>query len=409
MRSYLSRFFNPEGIPYGVRLLTAVTSIRWIGWGFAESLLPIFIFSFGKTYAEAGLLRGAYDIAFIIALPIVGVLGDRMRGKALVSIGLLIYLFVGTGYLLAGVTGLAIFIIFSRFFNGLAFAFDTVGRETYFRRHVPAEKLATAFGYFDTIANFWWIVAALVGIVLVKYFSIPVLLFMITPAALIAWYVLFRFDNHAVEHPKPASQAQGGYRDILKEIAQWNWTLRTLALFNFWVAFVGAVVIFFLPIELYAESNSLIWVIGIGVVSTLPSLGGWLLGKWFDVKGSQTFTWGLLAFAILLVSLVYIDSSAWKVLVSFFVGIILEFLSVGSNELITVYANPEHFGRMDGIMRSISDIGSMMGPLAVGIIIDSQGAHTAFLILSILLFVLAALFQIMKSRLKLSTMQRMLS
>ena len=47
------------------------------------------------------------------------------------------------------------------FLNGITFAMDSVGRGTYFRRNASDGKLATIFGYFDTIANFWWVVAAL--------------------------------------------------------------------------------------------------------------------------------------------------------------------------------------------------------------------------------------------------------
>ena len=155
MQEHFLKLWKSNDIPIGVRVLTFATSIRWIGWGFAESLIPIFLFSFGHSHANAGILKSFYDIAFIIALPLIGVLADRMRGTTLILIGLGLYVFVGTGYLLAGITGLVIFIVIARFFNGIGYAFDSVGRETYFRRHTPKEKLATVFGYFDSFASFW--------------------------------------------------------------------------------------------------------------------------------------------------------------------------------------------------------------------------------------------------------------
>ena len=189
----IRRAWNRDEIPLGVRVLTWATSIRWIGWGFGESLIPIFLFKFAKSYAETGLLRSAYDIAFIIMLPIVGILADRMRATTIILIGLLMYIFVGTGYWLAGISGMVIFIVAARFFNGIGYAMDAVGRETYFRRHVASKNLATAFGYFDTVADFWWIAASLFGIILVKFLSIGTMLLLITPAVIVAIAILAKF------------------------------------------------------------------------------------------------------------------------------------------------------------------------------------------------------------------------
>src|SRR4051812_40917568 len=105
MRKYFSSFWNTEEIPHEAKVLTAVTSIRWIGWGFAESMVPVLLYSFGHTFAQAGLLRSAYDIAFILALPLAGVYADRMRATTLVLIGLCLYLFCGISYMLAGMLG----------------------------------------------------------------------------------------------------------------------------------------------------------------------------------------------------------------------------------------------------------------------------------------------------------------
>src|ERR1700723_548483 len=125
----------PE-IPYGVRVITIATAVRWFGWGLAESLIPVFIFSFAHTYATTGLIGSAYDFAFIIALPIVGVAADELPATSLVALSLAIYPLVGLAYLMAGVFGLVAFVVIARIVNGVTYALDCVGRETYIRRHV---------------------------------------------------------------------------------------------------------------------------------------------------------------------------------------------------------------------------------------------------------------------------------
>ncbi len=387
-------------IPRGVRILTYATAIRWIGWGFAESLLPVFIFSFGNTYAEAGLLRSVYDIVFILALPVVGMAADRFRATSLILIGLALYPLVGISYFFAGITGVALFIVFARGLNGLTYAFDAVGRETYFRRHDSPKTLATIFGYFDSISNFWWVAAALAGMILIKYFSIPVLLLMIAPTSVIAFLLVwsFRKNEESIEKPGVQGKLRRAYREAWYEIGKWNWQLKGVAMFNFFIAFSSAVVAFFLPIEVYNDGAGYGKTILVGVMFALPYLLGWILGKWFDVKGLKTFFYGLAGFTFLFASLAVVDAYWWKVVAAFCIGIVIELLSVGNNELITVYSQPEHFGRVSGVMRSIYDMGSLIGPLIIGILIDSQGTRMSFFLLACLMGILSLVFYSMRGK-----------
>lgn len=398
MKSLINRLFDAKEIPLGSRLITTITAIRWAGWGFAETLIPILIYSLTSTFTQAGLVRSVYDIIFIIILPIVGILADKIKSTTIILMGLFIYLFVGTSYLLAGTTGLIIFIVIARGLNGVSYALDSVGRETYFRRHTPTSKIATVFGYFDTVANLWWIVAALLGIILIKYFSIHWLLFLIVPTSLISLVVLWVFrkrENLLV--PTKSLTHENKFKNF-KEIKDWNPALKSLIIFNFFISCASSVVAFFLPIEVYREGGSLVLVIVMGIVTTIPTLFGWMFGKWFDINGSKLFGYGLISFATLLLSLVFFHSYLWQLMVSFLIGVILELLSVGNNELVTVHANPEHFGKIGGIIRSISNIGSIVGPLAVGVLMDSYGIDSGYMALSAIIFLLFVIFSLIKKK-----------
>jgi MFS family permease len=345
-----------------------------------------------------GLIGSAYDFAFILALPIVGLAADMFPATALIALSLALYTLVGLGYLLAGVFGLVILIVIARFTNGITYALDYVGRQTYFRRHVEKNKLASVFGYFDTVADLWWIIAALIGIILIRYFSIPWLLFMITPSSLIALIVIMRLRKTDPEkvHILPKLSLRGSYGAAMKEIQNWSLTMKGLAVFNFFIALAGTVTAFFLPVEAYVQGASFAQVILIGVLFTVPPLLGWFLGKWFDIKGTSVFLYSLILFAVLLGSIAFIDTYAWKLVAALGIGMVLELLALGSGELVTVYALPEHFGRVGGIMESITDLGSLVGPLAVGILIDAKGTSPAFTYLSITVGILAVMFFIVK-------------
>lgn len=399
-KSFLKRLWSNNDIPPGVRALTRATAIRWIGWGFAESLIPVFLFSFGKTYATTGLLASAYDIAFLLFLPVAGVAADRFRLSGLVIVGLFLYFFIGSSYFLAGFLGLVVFAVIARFINGIAYSLDALGRETYTRRFTPKEKLATVFGYVDTVTNFWWIAAAIAGIFLVKYFSIHFLLFLIVPTSLIALWIVWRFrvSERGKKQPLSLSGEKIGnaWKVVFQELTGWQWKLRILAMFNFFVALVSAAVGFFLPIESYVESGDLGRSILISVLFTLPMLFGWVLGKLFDNKGISLYFYGFIFLGLLLACLGFSNGFFLKLAIAFGIGVILELLSVGSNELITACANPEHFGRVGSVMRSVADIGSLSGPLLVGVLIDWQGPHIPFFVLAGIMFLLGCIFLITK-------------
>lgn len=390
-------------IPNGVKTLTHVTAIRWVGWGFAESLVPIFFFSFGSSYAQAGLLRSTYDIVFILVLPLVGMAADRFRATSLIALGLLGYTLIGVSYFLAGITGLVFFVILARGLNGLTFALDSVGRETYFRRHVSRESLATMFGYFDSVANFWWAAAAVSGIVLVKFFEIHQLLLLITPTAIIAFYVIWKFRK--TEPKVAASKTKLGfgkaYRDVIVELGTWHWGLRALATLNFFIALSATFTGFFLPIEAYTNGASLSKTILIGVMFILPSLLGWALGSLFDKKGFTVFFISLASLSILLGSLAFIDTYVWQVIAALGIGLVLELLSLSNHEMITTYAQPEHYGRISGVMKSIYDMGNLAGPLIIGILIDINGKTIPFLVVAGMIAILTVVFYIFRDKLKL--------
>jgi MFS family permease len=390
----------PSKQPEGVRVLTYATAVRWFGWGFAESLIPIFIFSFCHSYTQAGLIKSSYDIVFILTLPLAGMAADRFKATSLILLGLMLYIFVGISFLLAGITGLIIFLVIARGLNGFTYALDAVGRETYFMRYVPHEKIASVFGYFDSISNFWWVFAGFFGMVLVKFFSIQVLLFLITPTSVIALVMVWVFRGKEPEIVPKENQSgfHRAYKETFNELVRWDWKLKTIAMFNFFISVAAAVVAFFLPIEAYESGAGLQYALLIGIMFTIPYLFGWFLGKWFDIKGIGIFFYGLFSMAVLLFSLAFFQNHIWQICAAFGLGIVFELLTLGSNELVSIYAEPEHFGRINGAMLGIDSIGSFVGPLSAGVLIDAHGVALPYFILGILMLVLAVAFYIFKNK-----------
>src|SRR3972149_5416719 len=173
-------------IPKGIKIITWATTIRWVGWGFFESLLPVFMFSFANSFAETGFFKSVYYIFFLIAAPLAGILADRISTKVIILLGLAVYPLISLSYFWAGVSGMAVFIVIARALNGIGLAFDSVGRSTYFRLHSPKDKIATTIGYFDVITTIFWILAVLSSLYLIKIFEVHKLALAILPTTFIA-------------------------------------------------------------------------------------------------------------------------------------------------------------------------------------------------------------------------------
>lgn len=391
-----------ESIPKDIKLLAWATSIRWIGWGFVEALIPVFLFSFSQSYAETGILRSIYDIAFFLALPVAGMLADKISSKTLIIIGLIIYPFIGFSYFLAGATGIVAFVVLTRLLNGVAYALDSTGRNTYFRRHVPSHPISSVFGYFETLTNSWWIVAVLSSLFLVKLVQIHWLFLAIVPTSLIALVMISRLKTEKGDGLPDGFKKilqDGIYFGIWKEIKNWGAGLRTFALLNFFLGFISVVSSFFIPIYAYNEGATLPQVILITAALATPAVFGSLLGKIADRKRGVAIFFGLGMLFVLLISLSLVGGYISQLGIAFGIGFALELIQLASDGGATRISSAEHYGRLGSAMEGIGSIGSLIGPVTLGFLVDLIGAPRYFLAMSVL--TLLVLFVLLIKRHKL--------
>jgi len=249
---------TPVALVRNIKLIAWARTVRYIGWGFGEPLLPIFLLSFSHSFAMAGLLMALLELTTIITLPLVGALADHVPARSLVVIGLLIYPFIGLSYYLAGALGVVGMIVAARLLNGIGWPFESVGIDTYYRRMVEKGSLLRSFGYIDTFAELGWILAACVGIFLVKYFPVHTLLLLVAPTSLIAVLLVlrvqrdeissneeFRFASHASHLHRHVLQS---YRDVFTEMHTWDQQLHLIAFLAFFGRIIVSFIGFFVPI-----------------------------------------------------------------------------------------------------------------------------------------------------------------
>jgi len=368
----------------GISLISWATSIRWFGWGFVEYLIPIFLFSFAASYTDSGILKSSYNIAFLLALPLVGIIANHIRGKYLIIAGLLLYPFISIGYFMAGATGVVLYVVLARVLNGVSYALDNTGRQTYFMRHVPKKRIGSAYGYFETLTSFWWILAVLTSLVLVEHLETHHLFLFIIPTTLVALYLILKIkedprDHHEKDWYKKISIK--AYWESLQEVKLWNKDLKHLACIHFISGIILSITAFFLPITLYQNDVALSQIIILMTIYSLPGLFGSPLGALSDKIGEKvlSISFFFLSFTLLFISL--FESFAVLLVLIFLIGIFETTFVLATQSRIANLGTAGHYGSISGSFSALGSIAGIIGPILIGFTMDLYSLSTASVIL----------------------------
>jgi len=386
-----------SSLPEGVRIFTWVRAIRWVGWGFGESLLPVFILMFSKTFAEMGLFSSAVDITSLICLPIIGLWADKVSAKRLILLSLFLYPLVGIGYFLAGVLGMAAFVVFARVANGVTWELENVGIETYYRRTADVSRMASSFGYLDMWSHVAWIVAALVGMGLVFFMPIHYLLLGIVPFSIVAYIIALRAPNDKVRSSVETEKVSllRSYGKTVSEWRTWSaqlWLLGALVLFS---AVVSSLMYFFVPIDAYQTGANLPMVVLITIFGSIPALFGYKIGRIADTKNNYALVAiGLIGVAVVSLGLFVFPYYWFKLVAILLMGVILEMFWVVESNLITTLGPAETYGRRGGAFEIIVVLGDLVAPLILGISLDIIGFGSVSLAIASVAIVLGAIYHI---------------
>ncbi len=382
-------FRNVLDIPLGVRLISWATAIRFIGWGFAESFIPIFLLSFAHNYTDTGLLRSIFDIVFLLSLPIVSHFANRISGKKIILSGLVLYPFIALSYYLAGAFGMVAFILVARVLNGVSFSLDSVGRRTYMRR-VSHNNVGELFGYYDTVSSFWWIVAGIVGLFLIKFIAIHVLLLAIIPTVLIAIAIVSRVPAERVSKPLASKGIWGevirDYKEMFSFIRNWSLEQKYLGSLYGLMGVIFVVVTFFVPLVAFVNSQSYTTIFLLTALSIAPYLFGVPIGFLADRAHEKSVrTIACLAVG-LLATLAFVNSIYLIYLIVFSISVCVYFVMLVLERLATEHEKKLKMGSLSGAFLSIYQLTQVLAPVCIGFFIDSVSISFAIITVSVIGF-----------------------
>jgi MFS family permease len=383
-------FRNVLNIPLGVRLISWATAIRFIGWGFAESFIPIFLLSFAHNYTDTGLLRSVFDVVFLLSLPIVSHFANRMSGKKIILSGLVIYPFIAVSYYLAGAYGLVVFVLIARVLNGVSFSLDSVGRRTYMRR-LSHKNVGELFGYYDTVSSFWWIVAGAVGLILIKFIEIHVLLLAIIPTVLVAFVIVSFVPAERISGPVVK---RGIFKEVIRDYGEMfsfirNWSLEQKYLGSLYalMGVIFVVVTFFIPLVTFVNGQSYTTLYLLTALSIAPYLFGVPIGYLADRAHVSSLRTVSFVAVLLLASLPFASSIYFTYCIVFLISVCVYFVMLALERLATEHEKKLKMGSLSGAFLSIYQLTQVLAPVCIGFFIDSVSISFAIITVAVIGFV----------------------
>lgn len=377
-KTRVERFYMKEHIPQSIKMLTLARSVRWFGWGLCETLIPVVLFSFSRTYAEAGFFRSVYDIVFLLSLPVVGAIADRIPAKKILLFALAVYPLIGISYFAAGAMGAAVFVVLARAINGIAWCCDSVGADTYLRRFAYDDHLSKSFGYLSALPNFLWMVAALGSLLLIPIVPIHWLFLAIVPTSIAAYFILKRAPS---DKPAFGEGEKKTFRfvEACKNLRQYGPKIWALAGLTFFISCLDLFGTFFFPLSMLSETNDLAKVVIVTVLFALPSAFAFWLGVYIDKVSKERFLVSVfILIALLLGVLSLIDGFLFQAIGIFILGALEVCAGLALQALVTKASTRDHYGRVSGIMAGADELGAISGPIAIGLLIDATSMHTAY-------------------------------
>ncbi len=394
-RRMLNKKFSP-----GISLIAWATGIRWIGWGFVEPILPLFLFSFGDSFANAGLLKATYDISYLLFLPITGILVDKISAKKIILIGLIAYPLIGLSYSLAAFFSITALIVVARFLNGFAYAFDSIGRATYYMRAVKDKHISSAFGHFDSISSFVYIGAMLLGLLIVPHVSFQWLALLIIPFSLIAVFMIQLWlpsqttkQSVQTHHHKLSLHF---FRGLKKELTDWGIGLHVVGIFVFFLGFIKSVVQFVLPIFAFTQGASITQVIFMAILLNIPTLFGDPIGRVADNHRLGSIIFGLCMTTVFFFALAFDQNYIFLLITILGIGFVNEIVGLSGKGIMSRLSRPSHYGKTNSIMEALRDFGTLSGPIVIGLLIDLLNPSLAFITVGSLGLLLAGLILLTK-------------
>ena len=368
--------------------LTVTMFLSMLGFGLVIPLLPVYARQLGAGGLEIGLITAAFSIANILCLPFMGRLSDRLGRKVFLASGLGLLTVIALGFIWAQSS---LHLILLRVLQGFATSMHLPVAQAFMGDMTPEGQEGRWMGYFNAILFAGLGSGPLFGGVLndlldmrAVFIVTSVLMFL----SLLATLVFIREPQKKETHRKP---------HLSLAIIRRSSVIKGLLVLNVSVGVLFAVTMTFLPLLATVNLALSTSLVGIILAARTPvSMLQSITGRFADTHNRKLQIVGGNLVALLFMLLMPSCETFWGLLLA---NVCLAAGMTVAQPAATAYVVDE--GRVYGMGATMAlfmmamQVGSGVGPIAIGGVIDQLGIPAGFYtgaainILAILFFVWA--------------------
>jgi MFS family permease len=335
--------------------------------------LPIYLSRLGSTEVEIGILIGIPAIASLVLRPFIGRALLKIPEKTFMIAGAVLFVFTSAAFLIAPPFWPFLIV---RVFQGVGFAFFSTASFTLIANISPVAHRGQSLGYFTLSFTISSALAPPLGMFLINHFSFPVLFLVCSGLSLCALFITHRLERRQIVPFQDDSTEDGFFfsRGALQP--------SVIGFFSFFIW--GGLTAFF---PLYAVNHGVanpgFFFTTTAIVLILSRSFG---GKIVDLYGRENVILPcLLAYIISMTILAFSKTLPMFILVAVIYGIGPAFLTPAL--LANALDRGGAPGPAMGTFYTITDLGVCLGPVLMGIVIDSTSYPIMFLCLALMALV----------------------
>jgi MFS family permease len=363
-------------MPREVSVLASIAFAVAVGFGVVAPALPVFARDFGVGHTAAAAVISAFALMRFVAAPASGRLVDKMGERAVMLTGIF---FVAGSTAISGLSQSYLQLLLLRSVGGIGSAMFTVSAVSLLLRVVDADRRGQANGLFQGGFLVGGLMGPVVGGLLTEI--TPRLPFFVYGGALaVAGVIGALFLAKATLHERLSAQSVDGERTTLREALR-NRAYQAALVTNFgtgWAVFgVRSSLIPLFVVE--GLQVGAIWTgIGFLVGSSVQAALLISAGKFADMAGRRPamILGGVLAIAASLVVTFSSTLPTYLLAMGLF-GAGSAYLGVAPGAVIGDVVRGRG-GQVVAVFQMSADLGSILGPLAAGMMADNMSFGAAF-------------------------------
>lgn len=374
-------------IPKLAKNITTLTSLEWFGWGIVETLIPVFVFSIVGNYTQTAIIESIFTITFLISVPFAAVYADRFSLKKMFLLAVLLCIVTGFSYFIASILGSIIFIIFAKFIIGVSTSIGKIARDTAFLRY--GNFIGSIFAFFSSLSNIAWLSGIIVSFFIAPILNIKWLFLALVTFNIMAIPLIMNLPEMKAKNQNPIPKIKDVLKNTLK-LKAFKYFQKKERFPIFITKIIPSIILVlpttFLSISSYINSGDIRTAILIGGVSALPAIFSIFMAHLADTSPRKSVLLGFLLLATSLMVFPFANTLLIQLAVAFLAGVGAEIIFLSSMVIIKEEIPEHHLGDVEGSFSVLESLGSILGTILIGFLLDRLNPQLLAFSISILLF-----------------------